>query len=145
MKNTILKLTLILAIAFVSSCRKDAKQKTDELNLSEQNGIALNDGNRWIANPETTEGIKNMMKIMNTFNEKEDINSYATLTESLKSEFSMVFEKCTMKGEAHNQLHNFLIPINDLFEPLASSDLKKCQESYDKLNSHLKVYQTYFK
>ncbi|MDB4289565.1 hypothetical protein N9887_00630 [Flavobacteriaceae bacterium] len=145
MKNTILKLTLILAIAFVSSCRKDAKQKTDELNLSEQNGIALNDGNRWIANPETTEVIKNMMKIMNTFNEKEDINSYATLTESLKSEFSMVFEKCTMKGEAHNQLHNFLIPINDLFEPLASSDLKKCQESYDKLNSHLKVYQTYFK
>jgi len=145
MKNTILKVTLILAIAFVSSCRKDAKQKTDELNLSEQNGIALNDGNRWIANPETTEGIKNMMKIMNTFNEKEDINSYATLTESLKSEFSMVFEKCTMKGEAHNQLHNFLIPINDLFEPLASSDLKKCQESYDKLNSHLKVYQTYFK
>ncbi|MDC1265540.1 hypothetical protein N8009_01965 [Flavobacteriaceae bacterium] len=145
MKNTILKLTLILAIAFVSSCRKDAKQKTDELNLSEQNGIALNDGNRWIANPETTEGIKNIMKIMNTFNEKEDINSYATLTESLKSEFSMVFEKCTMKGEAHNQLHNFLIPINDLFEPLASSDLKKCQESYDKLNSHLKVYQTYFK
>jgi len=145
MKNTILKVTLILAIAFVSSCRKDAKQKTDELHLSDQNGIALNDGKRWIANPETTEGIKNMMKIMNTFNEKEDINSYATLTESLKSEFSMVFEKCTMKGEAHNQLHNFLIPINDLFEPLASSDLKKCQESYDKLNSHLKVYQTYFK
>jgi len=145
MKNTILKLTLVLAIAFISSCRKDAKQKTDELHLSDQNGIALNDGKRWLANPETTEGIKNMVRIMNTFTEKDSVIAYATLTERLKSEFSMVFEKCTMKGEAHNQLHNFLIPINDLFEPLASSDLKKCQESYDKLNSHLKIYPTYFK
>ena len=145
MKNTILKLTLVLAIAFTSSCKKDAKQKTDELHLSEQNGIELNDGKRWFANSETTEGIKNMVRIMNTFNEKEDIKAYATLTKSLKTEFSMVFEKCTMKGEAHNQLHNFLIPINDLFEPLASSNLKECQDSYNKLNSHLKVYQTYFK
>ena len=145
MKNTILKLTLVLVIAFSSSCRKDAKQKTDELHLHEQSGIELNDGKRWLANSETTEGIKNMVRIMNTFNEKEDIKAYATLTKSLKSEFSMVFEKCTMKGEAHNQLHNFLIPINDLFEPLASSNLKECQDSYNKLNSHLKVYQTYFK
>jgi len=145
MKNTILKLTLVLAIAFTSSCKKDAKQKTDELHLSEQNGIELNDGKRWLANSETTEGIKNMVRIMNTFNEKEDIKAYATLTKSLKTEFSMVFEKCTMKGEAHNQLHNFLIPINDLFEPLGSSNLKKCQDSYDKLNRHLKVYPTYFK
>jgi hypothetical protein len=145
MKNTILKLTLVLVIAFSSSCKKEAKQKTDELHLHEQNGIELNDGKRWLANSETTEGVANMQKIMNTFNEKEDLKAYATLTKSLKSEFSMVFEKCTMKGESHNQLHNFLIPINDLFEPLASSDLKECQESYDKLNKHLKVYQTYFK
>ena len=145
MKNTILKLTLVLVIAFSSSCKKEAKKKTDELHLHEQNGIEVNDGKRWLANSETTEGVANMQKIMNTFNEKEDLKAYATLTKSLKSEFSMVFEKCTMKGESHNQLHNFLIPINDLFEPLASSDLKECQESYDKLNKHLKVYQTYFK
>jgi hypothetical protein len=145
MKNTILKVTLVLAITMSYSCGKEAKQKTDELHLSEQNAIELNDGKRWLANSETTEGIKNMVKIMNTFSEKEDIKAHATLTERLKSEFSMVFEKCTMKGEAHNQLHNFLIPINDLFTPLASSDLKKCQDSYEKLNRHLKVYQTYFK
>ena len=145
MKNTILKVTLILVIAFSFSCRKEAKQKTDELHLHEQNGIKLNDGKRWLANFETTEGVDNMQKIMNSFTEKASIKAYATLSESLKSEFSMVFEKCTMKGEAHNQLHNFLIPINDLFAPLASSNLKECQESYNKLNSHLKVYQTYFK
>ena len=114
MKNTILKLTLVLAIAFVSSCKKDAKQKTDGMHLSEQNGIALNDGKRWNANPETTEGINNMKEIMNNFTNKSSLKAYELLTEHLILEFSKVFEKCTMKGEAHNQLHNFLIPINAL-------------------------------
>ena len=86
-----------------------------------------------------------MQEIMKNFTEKSSVKAYETLSKRLKSEFSMVFEKCTMKGEAHNQLHNFLIPINDLFEPLGSSNLKKCQDSYDKLNRHLKVYPTYFK
>jgi hypothetical protein len=156
MNTTILKASLVLAIAFNCSCKKQSKniqsetqieiaEKTDELHLSSKNKITLNKGKRWNANPETTEGIKNMKEIMNNFTNKSSLKAYKLLTEHLILEFSMVFEKCTMKGEAHNQLHNFLIPINDLFTHLSSSDLKECQDSYETLNKHLKKYQTYFK
>jgi hypothetical protein len=86
-----------------------------------------------------------MKEIMNNFTNKSSLKAYELLTEHLILEFSKVFEKCTMKGEAHNQLHNFLIPISDLFTTLSSSDLKECQDSYETLKKHLKKYQTYFK
>jgi len=114
MKNTILKVTLVLAIAFTYSCggktkhkqddtQVEKKEKTDELHQSEQNGLVLNNGKPWLANSETTVGVENMQEIMKNFTEKSSVKAYETLSKRLKSEFSMVFEKCTMKGEAHNQ------------------------------------------
>jgi len=86
-----------------------------------------------------------MINIVSLFSEKDNAKAYGKLTEELKSEFTMIFQKCTMTGEAHNQLHNFLVPIKNIFETLPSSDLKECQESYAKLNTHLKEYKKYFK
>ena len=78
MKNTILKVTLVLAIAFTYSCggktkhkqddtQVEKKEKTDELHQSEQNGLVLNNGKPWLANSETTVGVENMQEIMKNF------------------------------------------------------------------------------
>ena len=155
-KKIILKVTLVLAIGLTHSCGNQTKEKDDHKKIekiedsdehlhSESSGLVLDNGKLWIANPETTAGIENMINTMNSFKEKDNINAYGELMENLKMEFSMIFQKCTMSGEAHNQLHNFLVPIKDLFETLSSTDLKQCQASYDKLNNDLKVYKKYFK
>ena len=157
MKKTILKITaMIMLVGFINSCKNETKEsnvqkqtekveKTNEHQHSKNNGLVLNNGKLWIANSETTEGVDNMIRIMNSFSEKENVKAYGKLTKDLKSEFTMIFQKCTMTGESHNQLHNFLVPIKDLFETLPSSDLTKCKESYTKLNVHLKEYKKYFK
>ncbi len=111
----------------------------------ESNNIQLDNGKRWIANPETKTGIENMISIMSSFEEKDNVDGFGPLTESLKSEFSMIFKKCTMTGEAHNQLHNFLLPIKGLLETLPSNNLNQSQERYDKLNNDLKEFNKYFK
>lgn len=111
----------------------------------ESNNIQLDNGKRWIANPETKTGIENMICIMSSFEEKDKVDRFGPLTESLKSEFSMIFKKCTMTGEAHNQLHNFLLPIKGLLETLPSNNLNQSQELYDKLNNDLKEFNKYFK
>ena len=49
-----------------------------------------------------------------------------------------------MKGEAHNQLHNYLKPMVILFDGLESSDQETCKKSYDSLENHLLLYQNYF-
>jgi hypothetical protein len=49
-----------------------------------------------------------------------------------------------MTGEAHNQLHHFLIPIKNNFKMLASTNLDECKKAYAELNDHLLIYSDYF-
>jgi hypothetical protein len=97
-----------------------------------------------LANKETTTRVNNMIGLMRVFSEKEEVAAYGQLTKDLKAEFSMIFKKCTMTGESHNQLHHFLVPIKELFKNLSSSKLSTCKESYAKLQTHLNGYKTYF-
>ena len=157
MKKSTLKIVLLAAVIVLYSCGNQKKENTNTPNSEEAtkteaveshkgtgNQLDLDEGKPWKANQETTVGVQNMIGLMKNFNEKENVDSYVKLTENLKREFAMIFEKCTMKGEAHNQLHNFLIPIKDLFGALSSKDLNKCKESFNKLNMHLAVYKSYF-
>ena len=154
MKKTVVKLLIVSTIILLNSCGNQTKEnhensKTEKVEKTEEfihteSGLSLDNGKLWKANQETTTGVNNMIELMNSFTNKDNVDAYGKLTENLKSEFTMIFEKCTMKGEAHNQLHNFLVPIKDLFEGLASNDLNKCKESYGKLNKHLSVYKNYF-
>jgi hypothetical protein len=154
MKRTIIKTAMFLGIILAAySCGNQPKDNGDYVQTEKtentdehqtKNGLALDDGKLWIANPETTTGVENMINMMNSFSERDNVVAYGQLTEKLESEFAMIFQKCTMIGEAHNQLHNFLIPIKDLFETLPSADLNQCQDSFDKLNSHLKEYKKFF-
>ena len=157
MKKSVLKIVLLAAVVILYSCGNQKKENTNtpnseeapkteeiESNKGTENELSLDEEQLWKANIETTIGVENMIELMKNFNKKDNVDSYLKLTESLKQEFAMIFEKCTMKGEAHNQLHNFLIPLNDLFGTLSSKDLNKCKESFNKLNMHLAVYKSYF-
>lgn len=80
------------------------KIKVAETAHKNENKVVLNDGARWAANAETTKGVNNMIKITDLFTTTENEEAFKTLTDSLEAEFAMIFKKCTMKGEAHNQL-----------------------------------------
>ena len=148
-QKIVLNLTMVLALCLTHSCVNQTKEKKSqpqtEMEDSKSSGVQLNNGNRWIANPETTTGIETMVSMMSSFEKKDTIDAYKELSEQLNLEFSTIFRKCTMTGEAHNQLHNFLLPIKDLLGSLDSPDLKECQGIYNKLNNDLKNYTTYFK
>lgn len=106
--------------------------------------VQLNGENKWVANPETTSGIKKMQYLMSTFSNKESIKAYASLKEELQTEFTTIFNKCTMKGEAHNQLHNYLKPMIEIFKGLESTDLDVCKANFNLMNTHLDKYKNYF-
>jgi len=106
--------------------------------------VTLNNGSKWKANPETTAGIGNMIQLMNSFTQTDNSKSFIDLESKLSDEFDLIFKNCTMKGEAHNQLHNYLFPLKELFEGLKSNDLNSQKENFDKLNSYLTSYSNYF-
>ena len=131
-----IKLVLfLLAIISIGSCQKNKEDKTSKEAIavhpvSEKHTetvakVSLNKGQLWKANPETTVGITTMQKIILESSPEE---SASILKEKLNSEFVLIFKKCTMKGEAHNQLHNYLIPLKlkiDNLEDSNKAEIKK--------------------
>lgn len=147
-------LFLITIILFVSCKQSEGKKPVPVIEQQEvssegshesiEGEVTLNNRELWQANPETTEGIIKMKERMNSFNDFEKKEAYSTLKEGLETDFTELFQKCTMKGEAHNQLHNYLFPFIDLFDGLESSDLETCKKSFKELNAHLNTYSNYF-
>lgn len=106
--------------------------------------ITLNDGAKWEANQETTIGIERMLELIQEFPDRDDSQAYESLNSNLKNEFNLIFENCTMKGEAHNQLHNFLMPMNPMMNQLLAADLELQKKTLSDLTAHLKSYNGYF-
>lgn len=106
--------------------------------------IVLDNGKQWIANPETTIGINNMIKMMDEFNPSGDSKDYNVLADNLADEFQMIFKNCTMEGEAHNQLHNYLLPMKDMFDGLKSNEISIQKQHFEMLKAHLISYPNYF-
>ncbi len=119
-----------------------ANKQTDEHEGDEV--LQLNNGNLWEANLETTEGINKMKLLIESFSDRDNMEAYTDLKQNLEKEFGTILMKCTMTGEAHNQLHKYLVPMKDLFEGMGAPDLNSRKESLDKINVHLGAYTKYF-
>lgn len=103
------------------------------------------DGNKvWKANEATTNGVNNMINILNTFDKTDDVYAYHKLHKNIEDEILTIFTKCNMKGEGHEQLHNFLLPLHAQLEHLKSTDLSVCQSTFMDMRKQLAIYPLYF-
>jgi hypothetical protein len=113
----------------------------------DQHGSAVqtDNGKLWAANPETTAGIANMQVILTKYEgETLEPETQAKLKKELEIEFQNIFKQCTMKGEAHNQLHNFLLPMKGMFEGIESETPEESEGAVKELKQHLITYKNYF-
>lgn len=102
--------------------------------------VQLDNGKKWKANPETITGINNMSSLVqNGIIGKVEV---AKLYDSLQVEFKAIFDKCTMTGESHNQLHNYLLPVKGQLDKLkaGSSDINTLEE----MQEYLVTFKNYF-
>lgn len=112
---------------------------TEESNVAEETPkVSLDNGNRWKANPETSTGIANMAATLRSFD--ATTGNADTLKAELLREFNLIFQRCTMQGEAHNQLHNYLIPMHQALNTFNGSD----PHQRENMAAHLAQYATYF-
>ncbi|MDO9276833.1 MAG: hypothetical protein Q7T92_14970 [Lutibacter sp.] len=149
-KITILSVT-ILATLLIVSCNQNKKQQsaepiqTIEESHESEKVLQLNNGDLWMANAETTEGIQKMTQLMANFTATENMEASRELKSTLEAEFGNIISKCTMTGAAHDQLHNYLLPMKPLFKDLAAEDLETRKSGLEKLTKHLSEYSAYFK
>ena len=100
--------------------------------------VTLEDGKRWEANPETTSGIANMVALVDK--QIASPSDAKVVKAGLEEEFGLIFERCTMTGEAHEQLHNYLIPIHQRLSGFDATDATQLAE----MKSYLATYGNYF-
>lgn len=150
MNRFLLPLLLLAMAALNSSCGEHshdsaaqadhATTPSDSTPASDHDAlpaVTLDNGQRWKANPETTSGIANMVGILNAYEPAS--GDPKALKTALEEEFGLIFERCTMTGEAHNQLHNYLVPIHHQLRDFEATEAQRTA-----LGEHLAAYGNYF-
>lgn len=112
-----------------------------ESHIATSSTVQLDNGEKWEANPETNEGIENMLTLVHDQQPRKNPNPEA-LKEDLTVEFNTILQKCTMTGEAHNQLHNYLLPLKEKIDQLGESN---SGEQIEDIENYLKTYKNHFK
>lgn len=141
---------IILLLAVVFSCKTENKKENDKLNetqkisLTDSEQLKLNNGEKWIANIETHEGVKNMDSIIKAFKTVTN-KDYNLLGESLSQQTSYIIKKCNMKGEPHDHLHVVLVPMLDDITVLKDADKDKSKLALENLEGLIKKYFNHFK
>lgn len=146
MKKTVFIILLIATV--VTSCKNTEKEEVIDVNSLYSNAwvkeIELNDGNKWQANSETNEGIlkmKNSIKTQST----NTLVEYFALVEQLNVDKNYVIKNCTMKGDSHDNLHVWLLPliakIDALSEAKTIEDAAKLKQS---IKENMNAYFDYF-
>lgn len=106
--------------------------------------IKLDNGRKWEANVESNDGVAKMQSIIET-TETNTLEDYYKLTEELNIAKNFVIKNCTMKGESHDNLHVWLLPLIDKLNAL--SDAKTLEEAAklkQSIKDNVNAYSDYF-
>ncbi len=133
---------IILAIAALSACTSETNKVIEtahEHGISEE--MVLDNGKKWTVDPEMMIHIKNIDSSVLSFEGK----SYDTLYENLDNNLTLLTSNCTMSGQAHDELHKWLVPFLGTVEDLGnSSSLSESQKTFREIKSAMVQFNTYF-
>ncbi|KAB2879447.1 hypothetical protein F9K33_09295 [bacterium] len=139
-------LTLVIVLSFVSlgSCKH--KHSEDESSHKIE-PVQLDQGKKWKADQQTNEGVAKLQRLVTVFKTetpRPGIEDYKRLNSQLQTELDLVFKKCTMTGNAHQQLHNFLASVIKELNTLKEDDLKASEHAVLVMEKNLFSYSNFF-
>ena len=114
------------------------------LNDTWVNDIILNNGIKWSANTETTDGVREMLTLINV-NKSTTTDDYKKLGIALNDVKNTVVKECTMKGASHDNLHVWLHPLIEKIELLQKvENAEKGEQLTSNIKMHLEGYYDNF-
>ncbi len=139
------KILIILSIFFfLQNCGEEKRTEKGETIVIENLQLDQ-EKTKWKANIETTEGIEEMLKILSDFKETDKLKDYKKLGRKLKKVNKNILNKCSMKGEAHDNLHAFLMPVFRYLKILKTTkSIPEAKKTVFNFERHLKAYSDYF-
>ena len=143
LKIKIALLSTVVLLLF--SCNtKSKEEKTTEINTeehqhSESETIQLNNGEKWKVDDNMMLHIRNMEKDIIHFDQEKSTN-YSLLADKLKTNIDILTSNCTMKGQAHDELHKWLVPYIELVDSFSK---EKSANQFTEIQNSFKTFNQY--
>ena len=137
---------LATVILLLFSCNTKSKEektteiKTEEHQHSESETIQLNNGEKWKVDDNMMIHIRNMEKDVVHFDQEKSTN-YSLLANKLKTNIDILTSNCTMKGQAHDELHKWLVPYIELVDLFSK---EKSANQFTEIQNSFKTFNQYF-
>jgi hypothetical protein len=131
---------------------KEVTQKetivTEEIHQHDEvEAIVLDNGKKWVVVPEMMVFIKNIENAVAEFSKKEtaSLEEYQNLSKLIAKNLEELTSNCTMTGQAHDELHKWLVPFLDLSAEFAeTTNVKEAEIAYKKIEESFKEFVVYF-
>lgn len=137
-------LTVFTITACESSSSNNAKVESSQENKHHHSDeeINLNKGEKWLVEPTMLSLIHKMEREVLDF----DQQSFTQLGHQLSSDVEELTSNCTMTGQAHDELHKWLLPYIDLVDSLTqTNDQKEARALYQQIKQSFHTFNQYFK
>lgn len=156
MKNvTLIKSSCLFGVLFLFSCNNEANnnENTDVIVDSVQvteviketpHDLVLVDNEKWKIDEGMRVSIDSIDIRMSDF-EGTALEDYAALSVDLAHHTKTVISSCTMKGQAHDELHKWLLPFIDLRKELDTiTSVSAGEKIAMELQKELSIFNLYF-
>ena len=113
-------------------------------NKTEEDVLSLDGAVKWNVNAETHQGMLQIQDILDNM-DPLSIEDYNLMGNKCDEQTAYIITNCSMKGEAHNQLHYVLHPIlDDIANLQKETTLEGADKAKSSLEKNLTDYFTYF-
>ncbi len=133
-----------VAISFTSMANEDQPNATsNKVKIDEElSDLSLNNGKKWQMDEHTRKSFLSMEKLFSDIDvnnlSKENLKKYGS---DLRADINTLIQGCEMQGDAHDQLHTFLMPYIDIVDHLSENG--EIEEAI-KIQRYLKTYKEFF-
>ncbi len=112
---------------------------------NEQNEkLQLNNGQKWKVDEKMLVFIRNMESDILDFS-NTDQKDFNILTEKLQSNIDLLTSNCTMKGDAHDALHKWLLPYIEIVNTLSETkNSTEASTQFENIKTSFSTFNQYF-
>lgn len=145
------KIVLLCLSILTISCKNnsDGKIETEDSSVAQAHShgdeeIQLNQGQKWKVDAEMLSIIRTMENDVASFKGSE-LAEYISLSEKLKNNIDLLTSNCTMKGQAHDELHKWLLPYIDLVNAFSEAKIgADAEKMFQDVKNSFITFNQYF-
>lgn len=135
--------TFFFLILLLSSCSNN-ENTTAQILEKAPHDLVLNNDAKWVVVPDMMKTIQLFATSIVEF-DGTTLEEHKVLSKQIEDNLNTLTSNCTMTGQAHDELHKWLLPFLDTSRAFAeATKLSEMENSVISLKNEIHIFQQYF-